>query len=111
MRSTEDSVLPLAFFPSPRLRQKSGHNSLFATTVRDGGCNFEIVAIAVHPDYQRQGLGRQVMDAVMAFFHEAAPESAYVDLIADHHSPALYSKYGNEPVAPKSLGIARTHKR
>jgi hypothetical protein len=51
------------------------------------------------------------MDAVMAFFHEAAPESAYVDLIADHHSLALYSKYGNEPVAPKSLGIARTHKR
>jgi ribosomal protein S18 acetylase RimI-like enzyme len=79
--------------------------------VGDGGCNFEIVDIAVHPDYQRQGLGRQVMDAVMAFFHEAAPESAYVDLIADHHSLALYSKYGNEPVAPKSLGIARTHKR
>ena len=79
--------------------------------VGDGGCNFEIVDIAVHPDYQRQGLGRQFMDAVMAFIHEAAPESAYVDLIADHHSPALYSKYGFEPVAPKSLGMALTIKR
>jgi ribosomal protein S18 acetylase RimI-like enzyme len=99
-------------------------NSLLVTTIRDGerliamgrvvgdgGCNFEIVDIAVHPDYQRQGLGRQVMDAVMAFIHEAAPESAYVDLIADHHSPALYSKYGFEPVAPKSLGMALTIKR
>ena len=99
-------------------------NSLFVTTIRDGarliamgrvvgdgGCNFVIVGIAVHPDYQRQGLGRQVMDAVMAFIREAAPESAYVDLIADHHSPALYSKYGFEPVAPKSLGMALTIKR
>ena len=95
MRSTEYSVLPLTFLPSPRLRQKLGHSSLFATTVRDGqrliamgrvvgdgGCNFEIVDIALHPDYQRQVLGRQVMDAVMAFIHEAALESAYVDLIA-----------------------------
>ena len=111
MRSTEYSVLPLAFLPSPRLRQKSGHNSLFATTVRDGGCNFEIVAIAVHPDYQRQGLGRQVMDAVMAFIHKTAPESAYVDLIADHHSPALYSQYGFKSVAPKSIGMALSIKR
>lgn len=99
-------------------------NSLYATTIRDGdrliamgrvigdgGCNFEIVDIAVHPDYQRQGLGRQVMDAVMAYVHEAAPESAYVDLIADHHSPALYSKYGFAPVAPKSIGMALSIKR
>lgn len=99
-------------------------NSLFSTTIRDGerliamgrvigdgGCNFEVVDIAVHPDYQRQGLGRQVMDAIMAYVHEAAPESAYVDLIADHHSPALYSKYGFEPTAPKSIGMALSIRR
>lgn len=99
-------------------------NSLFATTIRDGerliamgrvvgdgGCNFEIVDIAVHPDYQRQGLGRQVMDAVMAFIHKTAPESAYVYLIADHHSPALYSQYGFKSVAPKSIGMALSIKR
>lgn len=98
--------------------------SLFATTIRDGerliamgrvvgdgGLNFEVVDIAVHPEYQRQGLGRRVMDAVMAFIHETAPESAYVDLIADHHSPALYRKYGFEPVAPKSIGMAFSIKR
>jgi ribosomal protein S18 acetylase RimI-like enzyme len=78
--------------------------------VGDGGLNFEVVDIAVHPGYQRQGLGRQVMDAVMAFIHEVAPESACVDLIADHHSPALYSKYGFESVTPKSIGMALTIK-
>jgi ribosomal protein S18 acetylase RimI-like enzyme len=94
-------------------------NSLFATAIRDrgtliamgrvvgdGGCNYEVVDVAVHPDYQRQGLGSRIMAAVMAWIEEHAPESAYVSLIADHHSPALYSKFGFEPTAPVSIGMA-----
>jgi len=93
--------------------------SLFATTIRDGdkliamarvvgdgGCNFEVVDVAVHPDYQRQGLGIRVMKAVMAFIEQNAPDTAYVSLIADHHSPALYSKFGFEPTAPVSVGMS-----
>lgn len=99
-------------------------NSLFATTIRhqgrliamgrvvgDGGCNFEVVDIAVHPEYQRQGLGGRVMSAIMAYIRDHAPESAYVSLIADHHSPALYSKFGFEPTAPVSIGMAYRVKR
>lgn len=74
--------------------------------VGDGGCNFTVVDIAVHPEYQRQGLGGFVMEAIMSYIHAYAPDSAYVDLIADHHSPALYSKHGFEPTAPKSIGMA-----
>ncbi|MEL7536240.1 MAG: GNAT family N-acetyltransferase [Pseudomonadota bacterium] len=94
-------------------------NSLYATTIRDQGkliamgrvvgdrgCNYEVVDIAVHPDYQRQGLGQQIMAAIMSFIEADAPESAYVSLIADHHSPALYSKFGFEPTAPVSIGMA-----
>lgn len=94
-------------------------NSLFATTIRDrdelvamgrvvgdGGCNYEVVDIAVHPDYQRQGLGKRVMSAIMAFIHEHAPDTAYVSLIADDHAPALYSRFGFEPTAPASIGMA-----
>ena len=94
-------------------------NSLFSTTiwdkerliamgrvVGDGGCNFEVVDIAVHPDYQRQGLGGLVMGEIMSYIKRAAPESAYVSLIADHHSPALYSKFGFKPTAPVSIGMA-----
>lgn len=62
--------------------------------------------VAVHPDYQRQGLGSRIMAAIMAWLAEHAPESAYVSLIADHHSPALYSKFGFEPTAPVSIGMA-----
>jgi ribosomal protein S18 acetylase RimI-like enzyme len=94
-------------------------NSLFATTIRDqskliamgrvvgdGACNFEIVDVAVHPDYQRRGLGSRIMAAIMDYIHAHAPESAYVSLIADNHAPALYSKFGFEPTAPVSIGMA-----
>ena len=57
--------------------------SLFAVCVRreaeligmgrivgDGGCSFQIVDIAVHPDYQRQGLGTRIMEALMHYIRE-----------------------------------------
>ena len=94
-------------------------NSLFAAIIRrnrdlvamgrvvgDGGCNFEIVDMAVHPDYQRQGLGTKIMGAIMAYIETTAPASAYVSLIADDHSPALYKKFGFKPTTPRSIGMA-----
>ncbi len=99
--------------------EKGLPNSLFATTVRegdrlvamgrvvgDGGCNFEVVDIAVHPKFQRQGIAQNIMAAIMTYLNEAAPDSAYVSLIADDHSPALYRKYGFKPTAPNSIGMA-----
>ena len=95
-------------------------NTLFAATLRyrgelvamarvvgDGGCNFEIVDMAVHPDHQRRGHGTRIMAAVMQFITANAEPSAYVSLIADDHSPKLYRKFGFEPVAPRSIGMAR----
>lgn len=93
--------------------------SLFSTTIRcenrliamgrvvgDGGCNFEVVDIAVHPEFQRRGIAQQIMAAIMNYLEDNAPDSAYVSLIADHHSPVLYSKFGFKPTAPTSIGMA-----
>lgn len=93
--------------------------SLFATTIRDGarliamgrvvgdgGCDFSVVDIAVHPDYQRRGLGQQIMQAIMTYLEREAPASAYVALIADDHAPALYEKFGFKATAPKSIGMS-----
>ena len=74
-------------------------------------CNFEIVDLAVHPDYQRQGFGSQIMSAIMEYIRAHAPESAYVSLIADNHASALYSKFGFEPTAPASIGMAHKVRR
>ena len=74
--------------------------------VGDGGCNFEIVDIAVHPDYQRQGIGYQIMERLIGFLRENAPESAYVSLMADGGAPELYRKFGFEFTAPATVGMA-----
>ena len=94
-------------------------NSLFAVSVRvdgelvgmgrvigDGGCNFDIVDMAVHPDHQRRGIGNKVMDMLMQYVHDVAPETAYVSLLADDWAPALYRKFGFEFTAPKTVGMA-----
>ena len=75
--------------------------------IGDGGCNYEIVDVAFHPDHQRQGLGYQIMEALMEYIYEYAPESAYVCLIADHGAPALYKKFGFEFTAPTSVAMAK----
>ena len=74
--------------------------------IGDGGCNYEIVDIAVHPDYQRRGLGFQIMESLMNYLRTNAPKSAYVCLIADEGTPGLFEKFGFEPTAPVSVGMA-----
>ena len=76
--------------------------------VGDGGCNYEIVDVAVDPEFQRQGHGSAIMAALVAYLDREAPSSAYVSLIADHGAPALYRKFGFEPTAPASIGMAMT---
>lgn len=91
-------------------------NSLFAVSILDGetiigmgrvigdgGLNFEIVDVAVDPDYQGQGLGKQIMTHIMNYLDENAPEGCYISLIAD--VPTLYEKFGFKRTAPRSEGM------
>ncbi|MEL7022625.1 MAG: GNAT family N-acetyltransferase [Pseudomonadota bacterium] len=74
--------------------------------IGDGGCCFQVVDIAVHPDYQGRGLGYQIVEALMRYLHDNAPKSVYVSLIADGDAHRLYSKFGFEFTAPASVGMA-----
>ena len=74
--------------------------------IGDGGCFYQIVDIAVHPDYQRRGIGFQVMTRLMEQLRNNAPRSAYVSLIADGEASRLYEKFGFEFTAPASVGMA-----
>ncbi len=94
-------------------------NSLFAVTVfdgaesvglgrviGDGGCFFEIVDIAVAPAHQKKGVGKLIMDALMAYIRNHAPKSAYVSLMADHGTPDFYAKFGfTKAEAPHAAGM------
>jgi ribosomal protein S18 acetylase RimI-like enzyme len=94
-------------------------NSLFAVCIRDGdaligmgrvvgdgGLNFDVVDIAVHPDYQRRGLGTLIMQALMEYIDAAAPDSAYISLLADDGAPKLYGRFGFEFTGPRTVGMA-----
>ncbi|MDH5021602.1 GNAT family N-acetyltransferase [Halobacterium rubrum] len=54
-----------------------------ARIVGDGGSVYHVCDMVVHPDHQLQGLGTQLMDAVMAYLDEHAPPNAYVNLTVD----------------------------
>ncbi|MGI9202982.1 MAG: GNAT family N-acetyltransferase [Woeseiaceae bacterium] len=104
---------------SPEAAKLGLPNSLFAVCVRDdaqligmgrivgdGGCNFEVVDIAVHPDWQRRGIGYQVMQSLIKYLEANAPPSAYVSLIADGDASRLYEKFGFEFTSPESVSMA-----
>ena len=74
--------------------------------IGDGGCFFQVVDVAVHPEYQRRGIGLQVMTRLMEQLREHAPKTAYVSLFADGNAARLYEKFGFERTTPASTGMA-----
>ena len=75
--------------------------------VGDGGCFFEVVDIAVIPAHQKRGVGDLIMKAIMNYIHETAPSTAYVSLMADHHTPHFYERYGFKlSEMPKAAGMS-----
>ena len=71
--------------------------------IGDGGCNYEIVDMAVLPEYQGNRLGTRIMEKLMAYINENAVPTAYVCLIAD--VSGFYERFGFRPVEPGSEGM------
>lgn len=74
--------------------------------IGDGGCFFQVVDIAVDPQYQGRGLGKVIMKTIMHYVNTELPASVYVSLIADVPANKLYEKFGFQETAPRSLGMA-----
>lgn len=74
--------------------------------VGDGALFLHVVDIAVDPDHQGRGLGKAVMQALMAHIAATAPAEVHVSLIADGDAHRLYAQFGFASVAPRSLGMA-----
>lgn len=71
--------------------------------VGDGATVFHIVDVAVHPNYQGNGLGGLIMENIMTYIEEHKFKGTYVNLIAYNPANYLYEKFGfqyvkdNEP--------------
>jgi GNAT superfamily N-acetyltransferase len=74
--------------------------------IGDGGWYFHIVDMAVLPDHQGQGLGRRILDRLVAEIRARAPEEPWITLLADPPGRPLYEQAGFRETAPDSTGMA-----
>ena len=100
---------------SPRSKEAAERglpNSLFSVIARaegeifgmgrvvgDAVCNCEIVDIAVAPEHQGEGLGRLIMQKIMAYIEADVPPGAYISMIAD--VPEFYTRFGFKKCSPE----------
>ena len=61
--------------------------------VGDGGLYFYIQDIIVLPKFQRQGIGKRIMDAVMSYLSSHARPNAFIGLMAAKGVFKFYEKY------------------
>ena len=73
--------------------------------VGDGGLFLFVVDIAVAPAWQRRGLGRRIMQALMEKVHARAFPRTMVGLIADGTAHRLYEQFGFRLTAPAAQGM------
>jgi ribosomal protein S18 acetylase RimI-like enzyme len=72
-------------------------------TLGDGGWYFHIADMATDPAHQRRGLGKLVLEWLLAQIDARAPADPYISLMADGPGQPLYRKLGF--VATSSLGM------
>lgn len=75
--------------------------------VGDGGLYFYIQDIAVLPEHQGRGLGRAIMDAVMACIERNAKPGAFIGLMAAKDAAPFYEKYGFAARSERQPGMFR----
>ncbi len=88
--------------------RKEGSLIAMGRVVGDGACNFEVVDVAVDPNYQGMGLGKRVMEYIDMYLSSVALEGSYVSMIADE--PAFYEKLGYRLVSPSCQGMTKKFK-
>ncbi len=83
-----------------RIVDADGRSVAMGRVVGDGGWYFLVADMATLPAYQRRGLGRRILEGLLAEIREKAPEGAYVTLLADPPGQALYRSLGfTEPTS------------
>ena len=73
---------------------QSGKVIGYGRVVGDGNIYFYIQDIIVHPDHQRKGIGKSIMDAIMNYIHSVAEEGAFIGLMAAADVDPFYERYG-----------------
>lgn len=78
-----------------------------ARVVGDGGIYLYIQDVMVLPEYQRQGLGRLIMNAVMGYVARQARRNTFIGLMAAEDAAPFYERYGFVKRTPGRPGMSR----
>lgn len=73
--------------------------------VGDGGTVFQVADIAVLPEHQGRGLGKQILATIDAWLRRTAQPGAFINLFADRGVAPLYARYGFRPRDPEEPGM------
>jgi ribosomal protein S18 acetylase RimI-like enzyme len=73
---------------------KDGEIIGMARIIGDGGIAFYIQDVIVKPDYQRQGIGTQLMDKIMGYIRIHANNNSVIGLMAARGKEQFYTRYG-----------------
>ncbi len=78
----------------------TGRAVAMGRVIGDGGWYFHIADMATLPEFQGMGLGRKIIDNLIAKIRSSAPENPYITLIADPPGRRLYEKVGFHEISP-----------
>ncbi|WP_338780239.1 GNAT family N-acetyltransferase [Metabacillus sp. FJAT-52054] len=83
------------------------HNQIvgMGRIVGDGSIYFYIQDIVVHPDYQNNGIGNEIMNSLINFLNRNAPNKAFVGLFASQGNESFYEKYKFKDYSPNMTGM------
>jgi len=73
--------------------------------IGDGAIYFYIQDVIVLPEYQRKGIGKRIMNAIMDYFKEHVYTNSFIGLMAAEGVSKFYEKYGFIERSPDMPGM------
>lgn len=80
----------------------------FGRVVGDGVLYFYVQDVIVHPDFRGQGVGRLIVEALLADVLKRAPIGATIGLMAAKGKEGFYQKFGFTRRPTEQLGAGMT---
>jgi len=77
----------------------------FGRIIGDGGLYFYIQDLIIHPDFQKRGFGKQLMNELMAYITINAKSGAFVGLMAAKGVGKYYEVFGFKARATDAPGM------
>ena len=83
-----------------------------ARVVGDGGLVYYIQDMIVKPEYQRQGIGKSLMNKVLEYFRVHASNNSIIGLMSARGKEQFYERYGfiNRPNERYGSGMTMSWK-